>query len=317
MRYRASALKEMSLVSALVLTHSRPKLAEASVNMLLLAEGIPPENVFLVVNGVGEPTKQTLTAGINIVRLPKNIGPAGGFKEGLKQLISRTSSDWFYLCEDDICLLSLPTPRVTETLKALTSWEKLNQHRPVGAVVAYGRVLDEASGRTLPHTFADCGSRFEPIDVAAWGATLVHRDVVERMAVLPDAALFFGYEDFDFFYRVKKAGFQLVSDRLAEEAVGEGATDIGRRKLFAGVRPSDNEEVWRFYYAARNFIELARRHGKRRWILSHCVLSFRRWQLAGFSSNVAKAIVAGLIDGFRGTLGRNDRWQRSDGEYTP
>jgi hypothetical protein len=64
------------------------------------------------------------------------------------------------------------------------------------------------------------GVGLEPIDVAAWGASLVSTEVV-RKGVLPDADLFFGFEDFDFFFALRRAGFELLVDRASARAVAD------------------------------------------------------------------------------------------------
>ncbi len=48
-----------------------------------------------------------------MVRLDRNTGPAGGFRAGLVggvRAIPRL--EWAYLCEDDVGLFDLPSPRL-------------------------------------------------------------------------------------------------------------------------------------------------------------------------------------------------------------
>jgi hypothetical protein len=78
-------------------------------------------------------------------------------------------------------------------------------------------------------------------------------------------------------------------------------------------RPLDADEPWRAYYLARNFFELARRHGRRSWYAWHIVYSVRRLQLA-HSSAERLATVRGLVDGIRGRLGVEPRYLRQVGE---
>ncbi len=51
-----------------------------------------------------------------MVRLPSNTGPAGGFRRGLIEAFADPTTRWAYLCEDDMVLLHLPTPRVAGLL---------------------------------------------------------------------------------------------------------------------------------------------------------------------------------------------------------
>ena len=77
----------MSDVVALVLTYRRPGLATRSVRWLVDDEGIPPEDIVLVVNGDGGLDDPSLEGSIEVLRLPENVGPAGGFARGLRHVL--------------------------------------------------------------------------------------------------------------------------------------------------------------------------------------------------------------------------------------
>jgi GT2 family glycosyltransferase len=240
------------------------------------------------------------------VHLPENTGPAGGFRAGLLRASERLgSARWVYLCEDDIGLFDLPRGRLAPLIAAVEHLETAAD-RPVGAVFAYGRDLRRRTGITVPHPTTD--QRFDPVDDACWGASLVSRRVLDA-GVLPDERLFFGYEDFDFFLKVTDAGFSTLLDNEAARAVA----GLARDDAFIGERPLDADEGWRAYYVARNFLELARRHGTVGWSAWHLVKSVRRVQLAG-SRHERGAILRGLADGFRRRLGVNPAYLREVGE---
>jgi hypothetical protein len=299
-------------VAAVVVTHRRRRLATEVVRNLIAVEGFAPEHVVLVVNRDGGLDDPVLEAAIRTIRLKENLGPAGGFREGMAAALEGRGIDWVYLCEDDIGLFDLPTPRVARVLQLAAAWPSGGE--PLGAIVAYGRRFGRHSGGTdafVPP--ADGPEALLPVDVAAWGATLLARTVVDA-GVLPDDRWFFGYEDFDFFLNLQKAGFALVVDRLSAVAVGAQMTSAGRDRAFATARPTDAEEAWRAYYVARNFIEVARLHGDARWVGWHLVYSARRAQLAA-SGAERWATVRGLWDGFRGRLGPNPRYLRDTGEW--
>lgn len=284
---------------AIVLTHRRPVLAAGLTRQLVEREGFDPAHVTVVVNGEGGLADPQLAARVRVVRLEQNTGPAGGFAAGMAAAFSEPAVEWAYLCEDDVGLFPLPWPRVRRILSGLA----LRPDRAeIGAVVAYGRRFAGNRGHTenvVPPQQAHPG--FSGVDVAAWGATLVARAVVEA-GVLPDPRLFFGYEDFDFFLRMRKAGFRLLLDDLSARLVAEEQTSAGRDHAILGHRPADVEEPWRAYYVARNFVTLAHRHGSKRWLWWHLLYSARRVQLAG--SNAERgAILVGLLDGARGRLG--------------
>jgi len=282
------------------------------VRSLLEVEGFTPDRVVVVVNGEGGLDDPELENSVRMVRLPSNVGPAGGFHHGLLEAFADPTTRWAYLCEDDMVLLHLPAPRVAGLVARVES----SGHDGVGAVVAFGRVFVARSGhsvnvvprRGLPGELA-------PVDVSTWGATLVSRAVVEA-GVLPDAELFFGFEDFDFYCRVRAAGLSVLVDVVCARRVAHRQTLAGRDDALRDHRPLDADEPWRAYYLARNYFALARRHGRRSWFAWHLLYSVRRLQLA-HSSAERVATVRGVLDGARGRLGIDPRYLRRVGERTP
>ncbi len=129
--------------------------------------------------------------------------------------------------------------------------------------------------------------------MACWGATLVSRAVVDA-GVLPDPAWFFGLEDFDFFCRVREAGFSVLMDEVAARRVAEQQTNAGRDSAIRDRRPSDAAEAWRSYYHARNSFALARRHGRPSWMAWQFAYAARHLQKARSGAERA-AIVHGAV----------------------
>jgi len=246
-----------------------------------------------------------------MVRLEVNTGPAGGFRAGLEAAFADPTCVWAYLCEDDIGLFDLPAPRIEDVLDRIGGLEDV--HPAIGAVVAYGRRFVGRGAHTV--NVVPDEADVARVDVASWGATFVARRVVEA-DVLPDPSWFFGVEDFDFFCRVRKAGFEVLVDGVAARSVREQQTSAGRDSAFASERPDDSREAWRAYYHARNSIELARRHGNPTWYAWHLAYSARHLQKARGRA-ARTAILAGLWDGARGRLGENPRYGRREGEFGP
>jgi hypothetical protein len=297
-------------VTAVVLTHRRPRLAGELVRALIAREGFRPDQVLVVVNREGGLDDPALEAAVRVERLATNTGPAGGFRAGLVLAFEDPATEWAYLCEDDVGLLELPTPRVEALLQRVGSVEG----KTVGAVVAYGRRFDHRghAANVMPRPGDPA---LVPVDVGAWGATLVHRRVVE-MGVLPDPGWFFGFEDFDFFSRVRSVGLDVLLDSASARAVAATQTSHGRADVMAEDRPIDADEPWRAYYLARNFFHLARAHGSPRWLGWHLAYSARRLQLA--SSNAERvATLHGLFDGLRARRGPHPRYLRTTGERAP
>ncbi len=310
----SSAGRSPDGVVAVVLTHMRPRLAGDVVRSLLDIEGLPPDRVVVVVNGDGGLDDPDLEARVRTVRLPRNLGPAGGFRVGMEEAFADPATAWAYLCEDDVGLFSLPSPRIADLVDRV---DRIAPSRPsVGAVVAYGRRFVGRGAHTENVVPAEgTAGTFTPVDVASWGATLVARRVHDA-GVLPDDEWFFGLEDFDFFCRVRESGFGVLMDDRAARAVSGEQTSVGRDSAFVAARPNDADEPWRAYYHARNSVALARRHGRPSWYAWHLVYSARHLQRA-HSRHERSAIVHGLWDGARGRLGQHPDYVRRVGEYGP
>jgi GT2 family glycosyltransferase len=290
----------------------RPRLAGNLVRSLIEVERLPADQIVVVVSGSGGLDDPNLENSVRMIRLETNEGPAGGFKVGIEEAFSDPATEWAYLCEDDVGLLPLPSPRVQDVLNRVDALG--HPSPPVGAVVAYGRIFSRRTGNAV-NVIPEPGSAqdLEPVDVAAWGATLLSRKVADA-GVLPDPSWFFGFEDFDYFCRLRQAGFSVLVDSLAAREVASFETSEGREELHSGIRPSDSAESWRAYYLTRNFFVLARRHGSASWIGAHLAFSARRLQLSK-SREERIAILHGLLDGARQKLGQHPRYHRVVGEH--
>ena len=284
---------------ALVLTHARPLLATQLVKSLVEDEGFDPSDVVLVINGDGGLSDSALQEKVHTIVLPENLGAAGGMRAGLIYIRDHSKCDWIYVCEDDVPLAHLRIPRVAELIRAVEDQETHPHSAPIGAVSGWGLHLDILTGSSRVHELQG-DRRFQAVDVSGWGATLLSRRVLDA-DVLPDARLFFGYEDWDFWLRMRRKGFELVIDTQALDPAIYGA-----RRGFVRAEPL-HAIPWRGYYQARNFFELRRRYGCRAWTARHFVRSFRRIKKARSWSRRA-AILLGLAHGLSGRLGRSSRY---------
>jgi GT2 family glycosyltransferase len=299
-------------VTAVVLTHMRPGLAGNVTRSLLDGEGLPPDRIVVVVNGVGGLDDPALESEVRMVRLDRNVGPAGGFLAGLVEAFSDPSTEWAYLCEDDVGLFALPAPRLADVMGRIEAAGPGGP--PIGAVTAYGRMFVGRGAHTV-NLVPPSGSpnSLTPVDVTCWGATLISRAVVEA-GILPDPTWFFGLEDFDYFCRIREAGFAVLVDDVAARQVAGTQTPAGRESALRDRRPDDAAEAWRAYYHARNSFALARRHGRPSWYAWHLAYSARLLQKAR-SGPERSAILHGLWDGVRGRMGENARYLRRVGEF--
>jgi Glycosyl transferase family 2 len=301
-------------VNAVVLTHMRRHLAGQVVRSLIEDEGFTSKQIIVVVNGSGGLDDPALEDAVRMVHLKENLGPAGGFSAGIEEAFKDPSVEWAYLCEDDVGQMSLPTPRINRLLERIEQVSKVLS--PVGAVVAYGSVFQGRTGHTVnfvPERSSEID--LDECDLAAWGATLLSRRVISA-GVWPDPDWFFVFEDYDFFCRMRRAGFSLLVDSEAARVVAplqklklEGHLDVAKETGANGTT-----EAWRAYYLARNYFLLARRHGTRFWTIAHLAYSARRMQLAPNNAE-RTAILHGLVDGALGRSGKNPKYERTSVQH--
>ena len=84
--------------------------------MLLVSRASLPNAWSWWSTATGGSTTPALEAGVRTVRLPRNLGPAGGFGAGMEVAFADPSLHWAYLCEDDVGLFRLPSPRLADVL---------------------------------------------------------------------------------------------------------------------------------------------------------------------------------------------------------
>ncbi len=301
-------------VAAVVLTHRRPRLATTVVRSLVDQEGLAPERVVVVVNGSGGLEDPELEERVRMIRLGRNLGPAGGFATGIEAAFDDPLTRWVYLCEDDVGLYSLPCPRLADVVRRAECLVAADGTR-IGAVVAFGRRFVGRGVHTLNHVPPEGTSyELERVDVASWGATLLARQVFDA-GVQPDPEWFFGLEDFDFYCRVRERGFEVLVDAVSARAVAREQTSFGRAGTQESDRPTNEHEVWRQYYHFRNSIEMVRRHGNPSWYPWQLAYAARHLQSAS-GREERLAIVRGLWDGARGRRGEHPSYGRSVGEWS-
>ncbi|MCD7883710.1 MAG: glycosyltransferase family 2 protein [Lachnospiraceae bacterium] len=107
----------MIRVQAVVVTYNRKELLTECIDAIL-AQTVPVEKLILIDNNSTDGTEDYLrkkkyldNSVIKYIRLPENIGGAGGFHEGMK-VAREDEPDWVWIMDDDV----LPTETCLEEL---------------------------------------------------------------------------------------------------------------------------------------------------------------------------------------------------------
>jgi rhamnopyranosyl-N-acetylglucosaminyl-diphospho-decaprenol beta-1,3/1,4-galactofuranosyltransferase len=216
---RVQALPDRPRVMAVVLTFDAPMHLLACLRGILRQTN-EPESILIVDNDSPLPAREVireaglLTKNMEFLRLPENLGPAGGYARGLGRFAA-TDSDAAWVIDDD-CVPS------AECLSAL--------------VKHY--VLLESAGLVFPGAVMGPGRKV--MNYPAWHGVLIPKAIVEEVGV-PREEFFWWAEDTEYLqWRIPGAGYPVV--RAA------GATV---RHYWSRPR---KKAGWKFYYEIRNSV---------------------------------------------------------------
>ncbi len=207
---------------------------------------------------VDEATTAAVATHIDHVEMASNVGPAGGFAEGLRRVLAvADDDDWVVLLDDDD-----PPPR-DDMFEWLLRFA-LEQHQRDPLVAAVGRTgarFDHRWGRMV-RLRDDQLTGAVPVDYVAGNQFPTIRVGAVRDAGPYRDDLFFGFEELEFGLRLRARGYRVLIDGgftlMARARVNRLGDGFGRPRLTKSAPP------WRRYYSVRNLIVILRAH--RDWL---------------------------------------------------
>lgn len=156
-------------VGVVVLTYNRLQLLKITISKIL-EQSFEPAEILIVDNNSSDGTREYLEESENLstIFLNENLGPAGGFYEGIKYFSEKANVDYVWLMDDDF----FPFPSCLEIL------------------------LQEASEHKVLYPFVrekDLVSRKKP----AWWGVLIPMNIIKEVGY-PRKDLFFWAEDTEY-----------------------------------------------------------------------------------------------------------------------
>jgi GT2 family glycosyltransferase len=289
----------MSGVCAVVVTHNRKELLGECLRALA-AQRRPPDRVLVVDNASSDGTRAMLDREferVDVLPLPRNVGGAGGFHEGLK-LAHRDGADWIWLMDDD----TMPAPDALAEL--LLASERLEPGAPPSLLVSR---VEWRDGRLHPMNapwpdrrpveplIKGAALRLVPLREATFVSLLLHRGAVDRHG-LPLKQFFLWSDDIEYTSRILASG---EAGYLVPASVALHKTETPHTAAFAA--PD------RFYFHVRNTIFILRGPG-RGWRERlargrNLVSSVAAYLVANPHPASVAAVLRGLRDGVRTGLG--------------
>lgn len=225
-------------VAAIVVTHNRINDLRTCIDALR-KQTHPLQDIVVVDNASTDETSHFLPrqSDVTVVRLPRNVGGAGGFKAGMSAA-AKTDVQWWWLMDDDC----RPATDALEQLLRVCVNKDSEMLAGGAPTVQYE---DEGSR---------CGSRWTrsgrratrycdgQIDCAPFLGLLLRADACHAVGPVRDD-FFIYYDDTEYCRRLQRHNFYLVA---APHAVVVHPSDHGRRV------------PWKEYYRARNGLSIAR-----------------------------------------------------------
>jgi len=264
-------------VLCLILTHNAPDALRRCVASVL--EQLEAGDRLMVIDNASEPPAAATLESIDprhplqVVRLERNLGPAGGYADGLRRFL-QTDHAFVWIVDDDM----IPGPGTLSHLRSAS----LAESDPV--------VL-------FPHVVDRWGS---PFDFPAWCGVLIPRRIVEDVGV-PREEYFWWGEDSEYLqWRIPRAGYRTVRANdatIIHEMVRRGPT-----------KPS-----WKFYYEIRNLVHYRLNvqvpAGVSMWRCTRKLLRTVTFAVGSIllredeKATKLKAVARGISDGLAGRLG--------------
>ena len=289
--------------AAFLVTYNRPQVLLETINVLL-RQTSSPSRILILDNGnlSGDFLEINFPGDERFIyhKVGFNAGPAGAAEIGLRLLASE-GFEWIFWGDDN------DPPPFPDTIERLFVSYSGTQFSGIGMLGIVGHRFNSYSGLLVRSSDDNIqGNGILEVDsIAGNQSMLVHSSVVES-GILPDASLFFGFEELDFCLSVKAGGFRIGVDKELFRKCREHFSRTGFKNT--GPYRYAESSLWRQYYSTRNLFLIYRKHGLRSAWLIHLVRSlvkliynFRHGWSYGKKS--WRMISAGLFDGLLGRSG--------------
>jgi len=279
-------------ISAVVVAYNRRELLLEAL-AALAGQSRALDSIVVVDNASTDGSSEAAESafpGVDIVRLARNTGGAGGFAVGIERAITTHEADLVWIMDDD----TIPSPT------ALAALLEVRDALPVAPVVQASKVIwtdgsDHPMNTPRRKPFL---ARSERDAAAAAGAMAVRSasfvsSLVDARAVaasgLPIAEYFIWNDDFEFTARLLRTGVGVYCP-----------TSVVTHKTKA-LASTDGDPGSRFYYEVRNKVWLFRRsRALAPWEIPVYVgASLVRWARTFVKSQDRATLISGLRRGLR------------------
>jgi len=231
-------------IAAVVVTFNRKELLKECLQALL-RQTRPLDEIIVIDNASSDGTDQMVRREfpqVTYVRLPENIGGAGGFHEGMK-LAYEKGHDWIWVMDDD----AIPARNCLE--KLLVAINDLG-NESIHSVLWCQIVTDRNDT-----SFSDSDKVIlEPVTHAMFVGFAISRELVRKVG-FPRKDLFIYHDDLEYSSRIHRMGGKIfkVLDSIIYHKDWSHQKKITVRILKKNLTTPEIPK-WKFYYLSRNDI---------------------------------------------------------------
>jgi len=293
-------------VAAVVVTYNRRQLLTRCLDGLL-AQTKPVDKIILIDNASTDGTPKMLedcdylnSPVIDYVRLPENIGGAGGFYEGVK-LGYEAGYDWLWLMDDDgcpelSCLEELfSSPCVGRDRIAGPAVVDINNKERLAFPYVRGRekvLLVESLERLYEN---DCVPGVNPFN-----GILLHKNVIGKIG-LPMKEMFIWGDEIEYIIRARESGINSFS--VVRAKFYHPAMKVVRKEVLWGAMGSDIvTDTLRLYCLHRNRAYIYKKYKGNIWAITYVVFVFGKKFSSGNMKD-AFLVARASIHGYRNKWG--------------
>ncbi len=274
----------------------------------LIQAGAKPEQIIVIDNGSTDDSVLALRGAFDdrliLVENRQNLGFTGGNNLGF-DMASRMGAEWVLLLNNDTLVAADFFDQFEQAIKIDPSYHILSpvifyHSKPdviwhMGSRIIPGTLLARNlyHGKNMPKNVP----LLLPVDFISGCAMFIHNEVYEKIGLF-DPAFFIYWEEVDFCYRARRAGYQLAV--------------ITRAKMWHKISSTTNKDL-RHYLNTRNMIYYTRKHASgvqkpimRIYLLYRLVYTI----IESFISN-KRSLIRPILNGWR------DGWRNPTSEKQP
>lgn len=246
---------EQKKFGAFIMTYERPEALMRSINVLR-SQKYPPEFILIIDNSATSTTAIAIENNyanneeIGYYRVGYNSGPAGAAKIGLEKL-ANLGYHWIYWGDDD------NPPRDSTVFQLLFLRIELLEKKGVnlGIIGGKGGRINKITGNINALKNIELKNKEAvEVDYVPGGQSMIVNSAIVKSGLLPEAKLFFSFEDLDLCLKAQNRGFKIYVDAKTWLNVRKTHQDIGDNYRFKGSSFGSKEKLLRDYYSTRSLL---------------------------------------------------------------